>query len=194
LRVITGIAKGKRLKAPPGMTTRPITDMIKEALFNVISYGVEESMFLDLFAGSGSIGIEALSRGAEKVIFIDRDARAVRVIRENLENCGFERDKFEVYRSDVFKSVDILEKRKQKFDLIYIDPPFINEDIFGRILYRIDKADIIDSRGKVILRTRRNKQLPEDLKHLLQYRSNNYGESTLHYYMRDKQSGDKSIE
>ena len=87
MRVIACKAKGKRLKAPPGLSTRPVTDMIKEALFNVLGSDIMGSRFLDLFAGSGSVGIEALSRGAAQVVFIDLDARAIRVLKENLDNC-----------------------------------------------------------------------------------------------------------
>ncbi len=187
MRVISGTAKGKRLKAPPGMTTRPVTDMVKEALYNVLGFDVVGSLFLDLFAGSGSIGIEALSRGANLVIFIDRDARATQVIKGNLDNCGFDRKLYEVHRNDVFKALDILQKRKVKFDFIYIDPPFTDEEIFGRILHRMDAADIMKHQGRVIIRTRRKKILPEDLKNLRKYRVNDYGESTLHYYYRNEE-------
>ncbi len=182
MRVISGTAKGKRLKAPPGMTTRPVTDMVKEALFNVLGFAVGGSRFLDLFAGSGSIGIEALSRGAAMVVFIDRDARATGVIKTNLESCGFDRKLYEIHRNDVFKAVDILQKRGVEFDFIYIDPPFTDEDIFGRIMHRMDETGIIDYQGKIIIRTRRKMILPEDLKNLKKFRANDYGESTLHYY------------
>ncbi len=187
MRVISGTAKGKRLKAPPGMTTRPVTDMVKEALFNILGFKVGGSQFLDLFAGSGSIGIEALSRGAATVVFIDRDSRAVGVIKSNLDNCGFNSQLFEVHRNDVFKAIDILEKRGVKFDVIYIDPPFTDDEIFSRIMHRIDAADIINHQGEIIIRTRRKKVLPGDLKNLEKYRENNYGESTLHYYNRNEE-------
>ncbi|KUG03088.1 16s rrna (guanine(966)-n(2))-methyltransferase ssu rrna m(2)g966 [hydrocarbon metagenome] len=182
MRVISGTAKGKRLKAPPGMTTRPVTDMVKEALFNVLGFDVGGSRFLDLFAGSGSIGVEALSRGADMVVFIDRDARATGIIKSNLENCGFDRNLYEVHRNDVFKAVDILQKRRVEFDLIYIDPPFTDEEIFAKIMHRMDKKGIMKSQCKIIIRTRRKMSLPEDLKNLKKFRVNDYGESTLHYY------------
>lgn len=187
MRVISGTAKGKRLKAPRGIKTRPITDMVKEALFNVLASDVVGSQFLDLFAGSGSIGIEALSRGAAAVIFIDQDAKSCGVIKSNLLNCGFDQQLYEVHRNDVFKAIDILQRRAMKFDLIYIDPPFTDEGIFSTILYRMDLADIMDQQGKIIIRTRRKKELPEDLKNLKKYRKNDYGESTLHYYNRNEE-------
>ncbi len=184
MRVIAGRAKGKRLKAPPGMNTRPVTDMIKEALFNVLGIDVAGSRLLDLFAGSGSIGIEALSRGADQVVFIDRDARAIRVVKENLDNCQFDSHSYEVYRNDVFRALDILERKKYKFDFIYVDPPFTDEEIFARILYRLDQGQVLDPEGTMIIRTRRQKKLPLDLGFLKEYRADNYGESTLHYYIK----------
>lgn len=182
MRVIAGKAKGKRLKAPPGLSTRPVTDMIKEALFNVLGSDIMGSRFLDLFAGSGSVGIEALSRGAAQVVFIDLDDRAIRVLKENLDNCKFDSQCFEIYRNDVFRALDIMERKKYRFDYIYIDPPFSDEEIFDRILYRMDKGEIMNQDARMIIRTRRQKNLPLDLECLMEYRADNYGESTLHYY------------
>lgn len=181
MRVIAGRARGRRLKAPPGMDTRPITDMIKEALFNVLGDTVEGTCFLDLFAGSGSVGIEALSRGAAKAVFIDKSLASVEIIKENLANCGFSQG-FEVYRNDIFKALDLLERRQMIFDLIYIDPPFTQEDLFDKVMYKLDKTNVLSECGIMIIRTRRKKQLPSNLNSLDEYRVNDYGESTLHYY------------
>ncbi|HEX3010623.1 MAG TPA: 16S rRNA (guanine(966)-N(2))-methyltransferase RsmD [Syntrophomonadaceae bacterium] len=181
MRVIAGQAKGKRLKAPPGMNTRPITDMIKEALFNVLGDTVRDSSFLDLFAGSGSVGIEALSRGAKQVVFIDNNSSAVGIIKENIINCGFSKG-FSVYRNDVFKALTLFDQRKTKFDLIYVDPPFTIEKIFDPVIYALDQSNILERNGRIILRTQRKKQLTAQLNYLEEYRTNNYGESVLHYY------------
>lgn len=188
LRVIAGKARGKKLKAPAGMNTRPVTDMIKEAIFNVLGQDMENYRFLDLFAGSGSMGIEALSRGAVQVIFIDRDSSSVRIIKENLANCGFSRENYQVYKNDVFKAVDLLEKKSEKFDFIYVDPPFTDEEIFDRIMSRLDQARLLTDEGILLLRTRRKKKLTEGLKHLIKYRMNEYGESTLHYYKWEEEA------
>ncbi|MEN6462749.1 MAG: 16S rRNA (guanine(966)-N(2))-methyltransferase RsmD [Syntrophomonas sp.] len=181
MRVIAGQAKGKRLKAPPGMNTRPVTDMIKEALFNVLGDKVRNSLFLDLFAGSGSVGIEALSRGAQQVVFIDNNASAVGIIKDNISNCGFN-EGFAVYRNDVFKALTLLDQRETKFDLIYVDPPFTIEKIFDQIIHALDQINILKQNGRIILRTQRKKQLTAKLECLEEYRTNNYGESVLHYY------------
>ena len=90
MRVVSGSCKGKHLKAVPGNTTRPTTDKVKEAIFNMIGPYFDGGIGLDLFAGSGGLGIEALSRGLDKVIFVDRDGKAIQTIRENIHSCGFE--------------------------------------------------------------------------------------------------------
>lgn len=181
VRVIAGSAKGKRLKAPSGKETRPITDMIKEALFNVIGPNIQDARFLDLFAGSGSVGIEALSRGAAGLVFVDNNPAAVRIIYENLDNCGFE-DHYEVYCNDVLRALTVLHKNQVKFDYIYVDPPFTVEGIFMDVMKKLDQVDIIKPHGTVIIRTRRHKPLPETLSRLKRYRLNYYGESAMHYY------------
>ena len=181
MRVISGKAKGKRLKAPSGINTRPLTDMIKESLFNVLGLNVAGSSFLDLFAGSGAVGIEALSRNAGLVLFVEKDNHAIRAIKENLANCGFI-EGYEVHRNDVFKALDLIKKRGLLFEYIYVDPPFTNEPIFEEVLQRLDKADILAVEGIIVIRTRRKKTLPLRLDKLEKYRVNDYGESTLHYY------------
>jgi len=182
MRIISGTARGKKLKAPPGTNTRPITDMIKEALFNVLGRGIVNSTLLDLFAGSGSVGIEALSRGANKVVFIDSNIKAIQVIRENLVNCGFtDKYKFELYRNDVFRALEIINKRQRKFDYIYADPPFTVESIFKPLLIALDRP-ILTSGGILIIRFPRRTNLKVNLTRLKEYRADNYGESTLHYY------------
>ncbi len=190
MRVISGRAKGKRLKAPAGINTRPITDMIKESLFNVLGPGIAGSNFLDLFAGSGAVGIEALSRNAVQVLFVDKDNKAIRIIKENILNCGFDNG-YEVHRNDVFKAIDLIWKRGLKFEYIYVDPPFTNEMIFEDILEALDKAEILASEGTIIIRAHRKKSLPLQLQNLRKYRVNDYGESTLHYYCLNEEEKER---
>lgn len=118
MRVIAGTAKGRRLYAPKGMETRPITAKIKEALFNIWQDRIPGSDFLDLFAGSGSIGIEALSRGADYVVFVDKSRKAVEMIKKNMGICGF-RSGYDIYQDDVFRRIGWLEKNEVMFDIIY---------------------------------------------------------------------------
>lgn len=182
MRIISGSAKGRRLKAPPGLNTRPITDMIKEALFNVWGTRLYEAKMLDLFAGSGSVGIEALSRGAEYVVFVDNSNSAVKVIRENLNHCNFESG-FDIYRGDVFQVLKRIAHRSTKFDLIYIDPPFTQDSLFKTVMELLSQLDILESAGIIVIRTPRKKDMPS-FEPLYKYRHDNYGESSLYYYRR----------
>jgi 16S rRNA (guanine966-N2)-methyltransferase len=181
LRVIAGSAKGKRLKAPTGLHTRPITDMIKEALFNVWGPDIAAAQVLDLFAGSGSVGIEALSRGANQVVFVDNDKNAINTINENLHNCAFENG-FELFYSDVFKVVNLFSRRQSDFDFIYVDPPFTNDKIFDEVMQVLGMVGILRDDGVLVIRTRKQRDMAPRFKQLIKYRISNYGESTLHYY------------
>jgi 16S rRNA (guanine(966)-N(2))-methyltransferase RsmD len=120
LRVIAGAAKGRRLKMVPGAGTRPVADRVKEALFNILGADVEAAAFLDLFAGTGGVGIEALSRGAAQAVFVENDRAAVKIIRENLEHTGLT-GRARVVRADVFHFLE--GPARQAFDIVYIAPP-----------------------------------------------------------------------
>src|SRR4051794_16080351 len=111
MRVVSGSCKGKVLKAVPGNSTRPTTDKVKEAMFNIIGPYFDGGIGLDLFAGSGGLGIEALSRGLDKVIFVDRDGKAIQTIHDNIHSCQFD-DKVEVYRNDAERATKAVIKRE----------------------------------------------------------------------------------
>ena len=123
MRVIAGKARRLLLKSTPGFDTRPTSDKIKETLFNILQPDIPGSYFLDLFSGSGGIGIEALSRGSRKCVFVENSAKAVRVIRENLEHTGLMEDA-EVIQGSVLSAIHALSVRKCQFDIIYMDPPY----------------------------------------------------------------------
>lgn len=179
MRVIAGKAKGRKLQAPPGMKTRPITDMIKEALFNILRQNVPDSTFMDLYAGSGSVGIEALSRGAAKVVFVDNDYQAINVLKQNLAKCGLQG---EVYRNDVFDFLKGVVRSKLTFDIIYADPPFTQKTLFERTLHSLDNSELLNAGGVVIIRVPRNTELPSRLNWIEMDRKNTYGESVLYFY------------
>lgn len=120
LRVISGTAKGRKLKLVPGDSTRPIMDRVKEALFNILGSGVRGGTMLDLFAGTGSVGIEALSRGAKRVLFVDNNRQAIRTIHENLAHTRLEA-RAEVLRADAF--VYLQREHPEAFEYIYVAPP-----------------------------------------------------------------------
>ena len=120
LRVISGSARGRRLKTVPGDTTRPITDRVKESLFNILGPDVQDALILDLFAGTGAVGIEALSRGADFVRFVDRNRLPIKIVRENLQITGLA-DKAQVLQMDAFAALK--GEVDKKFDYVYIAPP-----------------------------------------------------------------------
>jgi 16S rRNA (guanine966-N2)-methyltransferase len=120
IRVIAGAAKGRKLKLVPGDSTRPIMDRVKEALFNILGIGIRDCSFLDLFAGTGSVGIEALSRGAARVLFIDNSRLAIRTIHENLEHTRLS-ERAEVLRTDAF--VYLQRPKPEAFEYIFVAPP-----------------------------------------------------------------------
>ncbi len=120
MRVIAGSARRLRLKTPAGMETRPTTDRIKETLFNILQPHIEGCVFLDLFSGSGGIGIEALSRGAKKAYFVEHNREAVKLIRENLEFTGLSQGAV-VLQQDIFSALDSI---REEADLIFMDPPY----------------------------------------------------------------------
>lgn len=123
MRVIAGSARHLKLKTIEGMGTRPTTDRIKETLFNMLSFYVEDSRFLDLFSGSGGIGIEALSRGAKQAVFVEQNKKAVACIKENLMHTHLS-DKAVVMSKDVMTALRLLDDEKQAFDYIFMDPPY----------------------------------------------------------------------
>ena len=145
MRVITGKARGIALKTPEGNATRPTADRVKEALFSIIQFDVPTAKVLDLFGGTGQLGIEALSRGATSAIFVDQREEACRLIRENLKRTGFETEA-QVIRSDY---VDYLRNCRDSFDIILLDPPYA-EIFLENSLNLITEIDILQSGGIIV--------------------------------------------
>ena len=134
LRVIAGKAKGHNLRSVPGDSTRPITDRTKESLFNIIGADIIDSTLLDLFAGTGSVGIEALSRGAKLVLFVDKSQHAINTVKINLHNTGLDQNA-KILKKDAFKLLE--QSTSQTFDYIYIAPPQY-KDLWKRSLFLLD--------------------------------------------------------
>lgn len=123
MRVIAGNLKGRQVNAVKGDNTRPTTNKIKENVFNILGQFFDGGCALDLFAGSGNLGIEALSRGIDHAVFIDMNFNAIKTIKDNIENLKLQ-ERTEVYRNDAFRALDVLVKKGTKFDLIFLDPPY----------------------------------------------------------------------
>ncbi|MBR4341644.1 MAG: 16S rRNA (guanine(966)-N(2))-methyltransferase RsmD [Lachnospiraceae bacterium] len=149
MRVISGIAGRRKLVSPPGMDIRPTTDRIKETLFNILAPYIYDSDFLDLFAGSGGIGIEALSRGAGSAVFVDNSNTALNCVKKNLEITGLNSNA-EVLRMDACAAVSRLYTMRKKFDIIFIDPPY-KQEIEKNVLFQLDKNRILKEDGMIIV-------------------------------------------
>lgn len=181
MRVIAGTAKGRSLSAPPGLNTRPITSKIKAALFSIWQTRLNGARLLDLFSGSGSIGIEALSRGASSVVFVERDKKAIEVIRSNLALCKFTSG-FEIYQDDVFNRIKKLNELDYKFDIIYLDPPFTVDEVFLPVMQALADNDILAPDGIIAIRTLKTKSMPDSFGRLTKFKLKNYGLSNVHFY------------
>ena len=149
MRVIAGSARHLKLKTIEGMGTRPTTDRIKETLFNMLSFYVEDSRFLDLFSGSGGIGIEALSRGAKQAVFVEQNKKAVACIKENLMHTHLN-DKAVVMSKDVMTALRLLDDEKQTFDYIFMDPPYGKLLEKEAVLY-LDDSSLCDEDTTIII-------------------------------------------
>lgn len=179
MRVITGSARGRKIKTLEGMDTRPTTDRIKESIFNIIQFDVEGRRVLDLFAGSGQMAIEAISRGAASAVAIDSASAAVSIIRENVKNCGFQSE-IQVMQAD-FKS--FLKSAPGKFDLIFLDPPYRNEMI-NQALELIEQIDILSEGGIIVCETERDKRLIDTSEPYFKGREYLYGKSKITIYRK----------
>ncbi|HLS65606.1 MAG TPA: 16S rRNA (guanine(966)-N(2))-methyltransferase RsmD [Pseudogracilibacillus sp.] len=156
MRVIAGKYKGRKLKQVPGTTTRPTTDKIKEAVFHKMGPYFQGGICLDLFAGSGSLAIEALSRGMNEAICIDQSKTAIRIIRENISALQLEKECY-IYRNDALRALKILHRKQQTFDLICIDPPY-DSPFYDRIITYIIENKMINDRGYMYVEYATEKQ------------------------------------
>jgi 16S rRNA (guanine966-N2)-methyltransferase len=179
MRVISGTAKGRKLKSVPGPSTRPITDRVKVALFDILAGELEDSIFLDLFAGTGGVGIEALSRGARRAVFVDIDSKSIQTIRENLTITRLE-ERAVVIRSDSFRYLDRAEH--DSFDLIYIAPPQYH-GLWIQVLQAIDRSsDWLSPDGLAIVQIDPKEIREVPLTQLKEFDRRQYGSTLLWFF------------
>ncbi len=175
MRVITGTARGRKLITLEGDDVRPTTDKVKESLFNIIQFDVEGASFLDLFAGSGQIGIEALSRGARQVVFVDKSKKSIDVIRQNLKTTGFEKNAV-VTGGD---SIAFLQRRKEKYDIAFLDPPY-STGLLQKALEFL--PNVMSRNATIICEAPINEELPITVGDFKIFRKYSYGKTALTSY------------
>ncbi len=178
MRIISGSARGRRLREPEDMKVRPTTDQVKEAMFNIVQFDVEGRRVLDLFAGTGQLGIEALSRGARECVFVDESRQSVALVRENLKRSELPGGK--VLQAESLHYLG----QGGKFDLIFLDPPY-DLDLAEKALRRIMEFDILTEGGIIICETRRETQLPEAAAPYRFGKEYRYGKVKLTTYFRE---------
>ena len=179
MRVITGKARGIVLKTPEGMATRPTTDRVKEALFSIIQFEVPTAKVLDLFGGTGQLGIEALSREAKSAVFVDEREDACRLIRENLKRTRME-ENAKVIRSDYMA---YLRRCKDKFNIILLDPPYA-EEFLENSLKMITEIDILETGGIIVTERPVGKELPWVFSGFSRSRDYKYGKTLIAIYRK----------
>lgn len=177
MRVITGSARGRNLAAPAGLETRPTSDMTKGAVFSVLQMMIENSDFLDLFAGSGQMGVEALSRGARSATFVDNSGKAIAVVKQNLSACGFG-DRSKVYQID---SLGFIQNCSQKYDVIFLDPPY-QKELIAAVLPHCAKC--LKEEGIILCETEKNEILPETPDGLELVKEYRYGKAKITSFRR----------
>ena len=179
MRVITGKARGVQLKTPEGMQTRPTADRVKEALFSIINFDLPGAKVLDLFGGTGQLGIEALSRGAASAVFVDAREESCRLIRENLKRTKLEKDA-KVIRSDY---MDYLNRCREQYNIIFLDPPYA-EVFLENSIKRITEIDILQSDGIIVAERPLGKELPWEFEGYTRSKDYKYGKVLLTIYRK----------
>ncbi len=176
MRVTGGIGRGQRLKVPSGARVRPTSDKVKQALFNILGERVLDAVFLDLYAGAGGIGIEALSRGAGKVVFVDSSRESLGAVKHNIDQTDFgSRSQVVLSRVETF-----LRKPSGPYDIVFLDPPYADE--LQPLLELIAASDVVKPDGLVIAEHFRKQPSPENAGSLSLYREARYGDTVLAFY------------
>lgn len=180
MRVISGKVRGLKLNTPKNEDVRPTTDRVKESLFNIINPYIMESSILDLFAGTGSLGIECLSRGAKKCVFVDISKESIAIVKSNIKKARVENESV-VLNLDFKDAVNKLKIQKSKFDVIFMDPPYY-KNMFIDALEKIDNADLLDEDGIIVVEHDSKDEFPENIGRLEKFKAKKYGNTTLTFY------------
>lgn len=180
MRIITGIAKGRKLKAPEGLDTRPTADRVKQSLFNIISSRIIDSDVLDLFAGTGNLGLEALSQGAKACTFIEFNKTTYKVLKENIEALSF-KDKAETYSEDAVTVLRMLNKKNKIFDIIFLDPPY-SKGLIELSVAEIEKLGLLNKEGIIVSEYDINDTIPDRIGKIVNNRTVRYGRTKVSFW------------
>tara|TARA_Y100001934_G_scaffold217864_1_gene258744 strand:+ start:132 stop:701 length:570 start_codon:yes stop_codon:yes gene_type:complete len=185
MRVISGTARGTRLSDLGETEIRPTLDRVKESFFNQVGPNLVDLNFLDLFAGTGSIGIEALSRGADKVVFVEHNSQAQSLIYRNLEKCRMtvddQKERWELIKLDVLRSLSVLDEKEALFDLVYIDPPF-GENLYQSCLSLLSNSEVLKEEAWVIVEHFHKNKLQQSYGRLKAFKDRRMGDSCLSFF------------
>ena len=184
MRITGGQVKGRIIASPKGMDIRPTSDRVREAIFNLIGQDLSGLKVLDLFAGTGSLGIESLSRGIQHAVFVDNSQQAIKLIRKNLATCGFE-DSGTVLKRDLKKSATLNHPvLQQRFDLLFLDPPY-RQNMLIPLLEKISTAEILSKGSRVVVELSKKEILPSSFGNLKTAGSRRYGDTMITIYAHE---------
>ena len=184
MRVIAGTAGGRRLEAPKGMLTRPTPDRVREALFSILYDRAVDARVLDVFAGTGALGIEALSRGAAYAVFVEQDVQTANLVRKNVQALGFD-DRAKVVAEPASRAIEGLARGGDVFDLAFLDPPY-DDGLLGPTMKLLDQSPIISVGAIVVCEHRSSDAPPEPPPSFVLEDTRSYGEVALSFYLRAK--------
>lgn len=182
MRVIAGTCKGRRLTAVPGQNTRPTTDKVKESMFNIIGPYFDGGNVLDLFAGTGALGIEALSRGAASAVFIDKNDRAFSIVRRNVEDCRFTEQSL-FLRLDAKKALSVLAEKDMRFDYVFLDPPYRLHIVPELITHMLD-LQLLSPDAVIVAETEADEEGEIFADQLELFRNNRYGDTMVRFFRK----------
>ncbi|MCX5688162.1 MAG: 16S rRNA (guanine(966)-N(2))-methyltransferase RsmD [Candidatus Omnitrophica bacterium] len=181
MRIIAGDYKGRIIEMPS--VIRPTSDKVRKSLFEILKNRIEGAVFLDLYCGSGAIGIEALSRGAKKAVFIDNSHNCVSVLKRNLDKIGISQSLYDIYIKDCIDGIGVLQKPGCSFDIVFFDPPYYT-DLAKNTLIGLSSCDILTPNALIIAEVFKKEGLPEELGDFRKIRSSKYGDTLLEFFRK----------
>lgn len=184
MRVISGEARGIRLTALKGDNTRPTSDKVKESIYNIINPYIYDARFLDLFSGTGNMGLEAVSRGAEKAVLVEKHRPCFKIIQDNITKTRLG-DRVELLKSDVYTAIKRLSSENEKFDIIFMDPPY-SKDLVRPCLEGISNGNLLDDDGIIIIEHDTKDLIEDKIGNLVKYREKKYGNTMISFFSKEE--------